>query len=58
MASVRKMIAADRGEYGEEERGAQKEITLAEDIDQPTRWGLGLSPPGLTDRFDCGLTMV
>jgi len=45
--SVKKMIAAQRGEPGEEERKGQKEITLGEELEGPVRsvclffWGGG-----------------
>lgn len=35
--SVKKMIAAQRGEFGEEERKGQKEISLADDLEGPVR---------------------
>jgi hypothetical protein len=35
---VAKMIAASRGEFGEEEKKAQKEITLVNDVDKAVRW--------------------
>lgn len=34
---VKKMIAASRGEFGEEEKKAQKEITLGADVDKAVR---------------------
>jgi hypothetical protein len=39
--SVKKMIAAQRGEFGDEERKGQKEITLGEDLEGPVRWVQG-----------------
>lgn len=35
--SVKKMIAAQRGEFGEEERKGQKEITLADELEGPVK---------------------
>jgi hypothetical protein len=35
--SVRKMIAVQRGEFGEEERKGQKEINLADDMEGPVK---------------------
>ncbi|KAF8060559.1 SULTR2 [Scenedesmus sp. PABB004] len=35
--SVKKMIAAQRGEFGDEERKGQKEITLGDDLEPPVR---------------------
>jgi predicted lipid-binding transport protein (Tim44 family) len=37
VATVQKMMAAKRGEFGEEERKAQKEITLGEFLEKPVR---------------------
>jgi hypothetical protein len=35
--SVKKMIAAQRGEFGEEERKGQKEITLTDELEGPVK---------------------
>lgn len=35
--SVKKMIAAQRGEFGEEERKGQKEITLGDELEGPVK---------------------
>lgn len=37
VASMKKIMAANRGEFGEDERKGQKEINLADDLDKPTR---------------------
>lgn len=35
--SVKKVLSAQRGEFGEEERKGQKEINLAEDLEGPVK---------------------
>lgn len=37
VSSVKKMIAAQRGEFGEEERKGQKEISLADELEGPVK---------------------
>jgi hypothetical protein len=34
---MKKMIAASRGEFGEDEKKAQKDISLANDVDKAVR---------------------
>jgi hypothetical protein len=55
--SVKKVLSAQRGEFGAEERKGQKEITLADDLEGPVKCVIALIGLHLA-RFTPGLHSV